>query len=263
MSQIIYPIIAMYTLTIALALCKIKQKKPVSNKIILTSGITALTMHTALLISIMFAGKNGMIINIPTANSLINIMIGVFFIAFINREKFLFLLPAVYSFSILSVILLSFFQYETNLIQPKLEIIIHAATSLIAYSIFIIASLYAVQLQITRYILKNKKIIQNQNLFPSVVGSEKMIIKLVKMGVICLTISLLTGIIFIDNFFQIELRNKVIISITAWLLYMHMIYQSYKHGCKTTTYTLYTISGGVLLTSAYFGTKIIKDFMPT
>lgn len=177
------------------------------------------------------------------------------------RLKVIVVVPVVYACSILSVALLW-------LVPPKFilhfenhpEVLVHVVLSLMAYSALMIAALYAIQLALIQKRLKNKQLVFSPSM-PPLLTVEKQLYHLVIIGVALLSLSLATGFIFLEDMFGEGKGHKAILSIVAWAVYVAMLWQHYRVGCKIRTAVIYTLTGAVLLSLAYFGARIVKELI--
>ena len=231
-----------------------------NRKLIMSFAGVAVVMHGMSLGSAIFTpyGQNLSITNVV---STINWVISFTFTLFMFRLKIVTVVPAVYLCSILSVSILWFLppEYMTHFDMHP-EILVHVALSLVAYSILMISALYAIQLQVTQSLLKQKRLVLSTWL-PPLLTVEKHVLTLVMLGVVLLSLSLVTGFVFLDQLFGQGLGHKTVLSMLAWLVYTTMLWKHYRYGCTPRSAVVFTLSGGALLTLAYFGARIMKEFV--
>lgn len=249
-----------YSVSLIYVILGIFNQQGPNRKLITTFASAAVIMHCASLSQAIFTpeGQNFSITNVI---SLINFCISCVFTLLMFRIKTLTIVPAVYSCSILSVLSMSLLpsQHLTHF-EMTPEIFAHITLSIVAYSILMISALYAIQLQVTQYLLKQKKVVLNSSL-PSLMSVEKHVLHLVLVGVIVLSLSLATGFIFIEHFLGQGIAHKTILSICAWCVYMVMLWKHYQHGCGAKMAVVYTLLGGTLLSVGYFGARIVKELI--
>tara|TARA_B100001094_G_scaffold329330_1_gene391820 strand:+ start:613 stop:1401 length:789 start_codon:yes stop_codon:yes gene_type:complete len=230
------------------------------RRFIMSFAGIAVIMHGMSLNAAIFTpyGQNLSITNVV---STINWVISLAFTSFMFRLKIVTVVPAVYLCSILSVSILWFLppEYMTHFDMHP-EILVHVALSLVAYSILMISALYAIQLQITQHLLKQKRLVLNAWL-PPLLTVEKHVLTLVMLGIVLLSLSLVTGFVFLDQLFGQGIGHKTVLSLLAWLIYVMMLWKHYRYGCTPRAAVIFTLSGGTLLTLAYFGARIVKEFV--
>jgi ABC-type uncharacterized transport system permease subunit len=88
---------------------------------------------------------------------------------------------------------------------------------------------------------------------------EKILFKLLFVGTILLTLSLVSGFMFLDNMFDKEQAHKPLISLLAWGLYSIILIGHSVFGWRGKPVICSTIVGGVLLTLAYFGSRFVRE----
>ena len=120
------------------------------------------------------------------------------------------------------IFLLSF---ENNPVNVSLNnyIFIHVILSLISYSIL---GLSAAQSLIVK--LQEKKLQTNKPLgiitkLPSLDSMDRLLFKILVLGVVFLSASLISGLIFIEDLFAQHLAHKTVLSILAWFIFILLI----------------------------------------
>lgn len=96
---------------------------------------------------------------------------------------------------------------------------------------------------------------------PPLMTVEKQLYHLIIIGFILLSLSLVTGFIFLEDMFGDGKGHKAILSIIAWVVYAVMLWQQYTVGCRIRTAVIYSLSGASLLSLAYFGARIVKELI--
>jgi ABC-type uncharacterized transport system permease subunit len=90
---------------------------------------------------------------------------------------------------------------------------------------------------------------------------EKMLFEIILIGFITLTISLGSGLIFLENMFTQHLAHKTILSIIAWAVFLTLLIGHWKLGWRGKTAIRWTLSGFVSLMLAYFGSKFVLEII--
>ncbi|MBE2894979.1 cytochrome c biogenesis protein CcsA [Pasteurellaceae bacterium NCTC 11878] len=166
-----------------------------------------------------------------------------------------FLLPVVYSIAMLSIIagtllpghMVAYFNDNTALL-------IHITLALVSYAVCFIATLFAFQLTWLDYKLKHKKIVFSP-IIPSIMSVQRQFFKLLGVGEMLLTLALLSGAISLHNFFAPEQIQKATFSFLAWIVFGLLLIGHQKLHWRGKRVLIYTISGMILLTIAYFGSR--------
>jgi ABC-type uncharacterized transport system permease subunit len=239
---------------------KLKHEHLMNPNIWVGLSVFAVMMHAVCLWLVMVT-PDGQNFSITNVISLVNLCISALITLSIFNFKSLSIAPAVYLCSVASVAILSLLPTQSmKYLELSPELLAHVALSVIAYSILMISVLYALQLQVSKYLLKQKKSILRSWL-PPLVTIEKQVINLVGFGALLLSLSLLTGFLFLEHFIGGGMGHKTILSLSAWAVYMAMLWQHFKYGCTPRMAVVYTLAGASLLTLAYFGARIVKELV--
>ncbi|MCL7419402.1 MAG: cytochrome c biogenesis protein CcsA [Methylobacter sp.] len=138
---------------------------------------------------------------------------------------------------------------------------IHVLTSIIAFSLLNIAALQAILLAIQDQQLKShppKRFILS---LPPLQTMESLLFQMLGAGVSFLTISLISGFIFIEDLFAQHLVHKTVLSILAWFIFSGLLIGRSRHGWRGQTAIKWTLLGFVSLLLAYFGSKLVLELI--
>lgn len=147
----------------------------------------------------------------------------------------------------------------TTIIEPALEW--HILLSLAAYSLFALAALQAVILSIQERQLRQHHINGFMRKLPPLQTMEQSLFQLITAGFILLTIGFVTGVIFINNLFAQHLVHKTVLSIISWIVFATLLWGRWKYGWRGNTAVKWTLIGFILLVLAYFGSKLVLEFI--
>jgi ABC-type uncharacterized transport system permease subunit len=138
---------------------------------------------------------------------------------------------------------------------------VHILTSIVAFSLLNIAALQAVLLAIQDQQLKShppKRFIQS---LPSLQAMESLLFQMLGTGLFFLTISLVSGFIFIEDLFAQHLVHKTVLSMAAWIIFSSLLAGRMRYGWRGHTAIRWTLIGFVLLLLAYFGSKLVLELI--
>lgn len=147
------------------------------------------------------------------------------------------------------------------LINMKSGLGLHILFSLLAYSMLMLASFQALLLAVQNKQLHRHKNSAIMNTLPSLEDMEHLLFRFIAIGVILLSIGLLSGFFFLDNLFGANIAHKTILSIFAWIVFSVLLYGRWQYGWRGKKAVNWTLAGFVLLMLAFFGTKIIQEFL--
>ena len=168
----------------------------------------------------------------------------------------------VYPFALLTLILRAISDQQhllTDLLAPGLQT--HILFSLMAYSLLSIAVAQALLLYIQDKYLHNKHPSGFLHSLPSLEAMETLLFRLITLGVIALSISLLSGFFYLDDMFAQHLVHKTILSLIAWSVFVILLWGHYKFGWRGKIAIKWSMSGFTLLMLAYFGSKFVIELV--
>ncbi len=137
----------------------------------------------------------------------------------------------------------------------------HILTSIIAFSLLNIAALQAILLAIQEQKLRShppKRLVLS---LPPLQTMEALLFQILATGLIFLTISLVSGFLFIENLFAQHLVHKTVLSILAWIIFSGLLMGRSRYGWRGKTAIQWTLIGFVLLLLAYFGSKLVLELI--
>jgi len=185
----------------------------------------------------------------------------ILFITTLNRKMESLAIP------ILPLTILSIFGAMTlgsdaqNTINMKSGLGLHILSSLLAYSTLMLASFQALLLAVQNNHLHARKNSNFIRSLPSLENMEHLLFRFIKIGVILLSIGLLTGFYFLDNLFGSGIAHKTILSIIAWVVFSVLLFGRWKYGWRGKIAVRWTIGGFIILMLAFFGTKYVQEFV--
>jgi ABC-type uncharacterized transport system permease subunit len=145
-----------------------------------------------------------------------------------------------------------------HLVQVNNGLGVHIFTSLLAYSMLMLAAIQAALLAEQNNHLHNHKPTGFIRTLPALQDMEILLFRFITLGVILLTIALITGFIYLDDLFGQHIAHKTILSILAWLIFSILLIGHIKLGWRGRTAIRWTLSGFIILMIAFFGSKIIQ-----
>ena len=90
---------------------------------------------------------------------------------------------------------------------------------------------------------------------------ERVLFELVWSGVVLLTLSIISGLIFLDNMFAQHLVHKTVLSLGAWIIFTTLLVGRYRFGWRGMRAVRWTLGGCILLLLAYFGSKFVLEVL--
>jgi ABC-type uncharacterized transport system permease subunit len=90
---------------------------------------------------------------------------------------------------------------------------------------------------------------------------ETLLFQFLGFGFLCLSASLLTGFIYLDDIFAQQLVHKTVLSIVGWMILGVLLFGRLKFGWRGRTAIRWTLSSFAFLMLAFFGSKLVLEFL--
>jgi len=96
---------------------------------------------------------------------------------------------------------------------------------------------------------------------PPLQTMETLLFKMLGVGFVLLTLTLLSGAIFSQLLFghAFEFKHHTILAILGWMVFGTLLFKRVKHGLRGSQAVAWTIAGFVLIQLGYFGTKFVAE----
>jgi len=147
------------------------------------------------------------------------------------------------------------------LINEEPGILAHILLSILAYGLFTIAVFQALLLLLQDHQLKHKHpsgLIRN---FPPLQTMESLLFGFLWAGWVLLSLSLISGWLFLDNLFAQHLVHKTLLACVAWVVFSVLLWGRTRLGWRGHKAIRWTLAGFCLLMLAYFGSKLVREFI--
>ena len=145
--------------------------------------------------------------------------------------------------------------------QGSGHITAHIITSVIAFGVLSIASVYALFIELIDRLLRKHSFNKLVQSLPALDTLEEVLFHLIKAGFAVLTIALLTGLVYVNDLFGQHLAHKTILSIFAWLIFALLLWGRWKRGWRGRVAVRMTLAGIALLLLSYFGSKLVLEII--
>ena len=240
---------------------RLQQRSTPNKRLLVLLGALALLLHGASLFMQMF-DSGGLVLDFFKAASLIAaavILLTLLACARIPVENLLLLL---FPLGFLTVLLAQFMPSgTTQVIAEAPGILAHILLSITAYGLLTIAVLQSLLLLLQDHQLKHKHpsgLIKN---FPPLQTMESLLFGFLWGGWLLLSLSLLSGALFINDLFAQHLAHKTILSCFAWVVFGVLLWGRHQLGWRGHKAIRWTLVGFCLLMLAYFGSKLVREFI--
>ncbi len=137
----------------------------------------------------------------------------------------------------------------------------HILASVMAYGMLVLAATQSVALAIQTHYLRTLRPAGILGALPPIDLMEKLLFQMIGAGFVLLSVSLLTGALFLQDIFAQHLVHKTTLSIMAWLVFGILLTGRLVRGWRGKTALVWTLSGLGLLIVGYFGSKLVLEFI--
>ncbi|TYK64755.1 cytochrome C assembly family protein [Colwellia echini] len=228
-----------------------------NNKLVLGLACAAILVHAALLFS-----QQTLNFNLPHVVSLVSLTITIVVTLVALKFKVNLLLPVIYGFTGLWQLVIIFLPPIDSipLVNSKFVLLSHISLALVAYSILIIATLFAFQVTYINVKLKSKNLAAVAHL-PPLMQVETQLFKILTLGTVILFISEVIGFAFLDGFLAKANAHKTLLSLLALSIYSVILWGHFVKGWRGHRVLVLMLTASGLLTLAYFGSRLVKEFI--
>src|SRR5690625_2633833 len=246
--------------TPALRLLRGPQQAP-SKRIMLILGACALLLH-AIVAYLTTQSTGGLYFHFFEAASLVGLLMAAMTLFFSLRQPAENMAMLTLPFAALAV-LLGYLLSGTGsgLTALPAQLGFHVYTSLLAYSTLAVATLHALLLALQESRLRHRHPGGFVRLLPPLQTMEALLFQMLTLGFLLLTLSLLTGFIFLEDMFAQHLVHKTTLSMLAWCLFGALLAGHRYLGWRGQTAIRWTIGSFILLMLAYFGSKFVLELV--
>jgi len=249
------------TLLLAANVFNILEKFTKNNLIILILGIFALSLHADILNQSIFL-QTGFDVGFFNIISIIGWLVALIVLITSFFQPIQQLLLVLYPIAAITIPLEQLFPSDRILDQSlPMGLRIHILLSISAYSLLMIGTLQALLLALQDKFIKSKQISKIIDILPPLQIMEQLLIQIIVIGFFLLSLSLTTGIMFIDNLFEQHLIHKTTLSILAWVIYAILLWGHWSLGWRGRRITRWILVGFIVLILAYTGSKFVLELI--
>lgn len=155
---------------------------------------------------------------------------------------------------------LSAFESENSVQTPNTLLGLHIVTSMVAYSLLLLASVQAVLVYLRDRALKGHTLFLVDRL-PPILRMERLLFRLLGIGFALLTISILTSFAFLDLWFTRQFIHKTVLTGLAWLLYGGILASHYFFGIRGRLAAKFVVITSIVLLLGITGTRLIQELI--
>ncbi|HET7593369.1 MAG TPA: cytochrome c biogenesis protein CcsA [Rhodanobacteraceae bacterium] len=143
--------------------------------------------------------------------------------------------------------------------QLDWQIKLHVAIALVAYSLLAIAAVLALLLATQERALRSRQFSAWARTLPPLTQTESLMFKLIGAGFALLTLTLLSGALFVHNLHAQHQAHTAILSLVAWIIFGVLLIGRWRWGWRGPRAVNLTLLGMVILLLAFFGSKFVLE----
>lgn len=139
------------------------------------------------------------------------------------------------------------------------KIQLHIMLSLFTAGFLTLASVQAITLAAQDRLLHRRTGMTLVQALPPLQTMERLLFQLIGLGFFLLSLSLISGLLFVKDLLGQHLAHKTVLSMIAWLLFGLLLWGRWRHGWRGRAAIRWTLSGYLVLIVAYFGSKWVLE----
>lgn len=147
--------------------------------------------------------------------------------------------------------------------SPGLDwrLLLHAWIALLAYATLGTAALLALMLAVQERALRRREFHPWLRALPPLADLETLLFRTIAVGFVLLTITLLTGVMFVQDLLSQHLVHKTVLSVLSWLTFGGLLIGRRRYGWRGVKVVHWTLAAMALLVLAFFGSKFVLELV--
>lgn len=139
----------------------------------------------------------------------------------------------------------------------------HLLISLLAYSLFTIASLHVALMALVEKRLHDGSVTQLLQKLPPLLTMEALLFRIIWAGFVLLTLTLATGVLFSEVLFgkAAPFTHKTVFGIISWVIFAALLVGRHVYGWRGRTAVRWTLAGFAMLVLAYIGSRFVLEVL--
>jgi ABC-type uncharacterized transport system permease subunit len=137
------------------------------------------------------------------------------------------------------------------------KIQLHVVLSLFSAGFLTLAAAQAVTLAVQDRLLHAPGPLVHS--LPALTTMEHLLFVMIGLGFSMLSLSLLSGLLFVDDLMAQHLAHKTVLSVAAWAVFGALLWGRWRRGWRGRTAIRWSLAGYGVLVLAYFGSKLVLE----
>ncbi|MEX1198465.1 MAG: cytochrome c biogenesis protein CcsA [Pseudohongiellaceae bacterium] len=239
---------------------RVREKAHRTDKRVLGIGLVAGLLH---LVSAwgLIASDGQYVFGIPQVSTLIFAAIALLLQISSIRKPLHNLMVGLFPLAIVAIIASLVLSARTNPVTLGAGMVSHILLSILAYSFFTIAALQAAFLAVQNYQLRHHHAASVIHRFPPLQDMEAFLFDLLWVGQTLLTLGIISGFLFVDDFGARGLPHKTFFSLLAWVVFGVLLWGRHVLGWRGNTAIKGTLTGFLFLVLGFYGSKVVIEYI--
>lgn len=163
----------------------------------------------------------------------------------------------------LAGLLLVGYAYKGHSASPPLDwrLQLHAWLALLSYATLAVAALLAVMLWLQERALRTRQFHRWLRALPPLTELETLLFRTIAAGFVLLSLTLLTGVLFVQDLLSQHLVHKTVLSALSWLAFGGLLVGRWRYGWRGIRAVHWTLTAMALLLLAFFGSKFVLELV--
>jgi len=139
----------------------------------------------------------------------------------------------------------------------------HIAVALLAYALFVVAALQALVLIGLEARLRRGLPADADGTAPPLLLLERFMFRLVGLGFVLLTATLISGFLFSEEIFgrPLTFTHKNVFSVAGWLTFAVLLFARWRYGWRGRRALRWILAGTLMLVLGYLGSKFVYEVL--
>ena len=138
---------------------------------------------------------------------------------------------------------------------------LHAWLALLAYATLALSTVLALFLWAQERALRRREFRPWLRALPPLADLETLLFRTITVGFCLLTLTLLTGVLFVDNLLEQKLVHKTVLSVLSWIVFGTLLIGRRRYGWRGIKAVHWTLTAMVLLLLAFFGSQFVIELV--
>jgi ABC-type uncharacterized transport system permease subunit len=141
------------------------------------------------------------------------------------------------------------------------QVKLHVSFALLGYASLSIGALLAILYWLQDRALRRRHLQSWLNALPPLVQTEQLLFKTLGGSWLLLTLTLVTGLVFVQDMLAQHLWHKTVLTTLSWLTLLILLIGRVRYGWRGARAVHWTLGAATLLALAFFGSKLVLELV--